>query len=115
MKSQDPKNHQSPQEVGGLPKQKKIIIPIECKYEVLYKSAKRLIDSLEAEIDHFKATKDNDKEIMDLLNAALDNLDDYIGLANVVESFIAITEEHPLYDGIRKDIICYLKNIKKKK
>lgn len=112
MKSQDPKNHQSPQEVGGLPKQK--MVTKYCFHCKAMESSRDYIRILEAKLDHFNATKDNDKKIMDLLNAALDNLDDYIGLANVVESFIAITEEHPLYDSIRKDIICYLKNIKKK-
>ncbi len=42
-------------------------------------------------------------------------LQTYIGLANVVDSFVYLTPEHCLYESVRQDVLGYLKQIKERR
>ena len=75
-----------------------------------------LVVGLEAENnEHFKNIQalNSDRLQLEAENKAMRKaLQDYIGLANVVVAFMPLMPEHPLYDSIRRDVLCYLERIK---
>ncbi|MHA1685335.1 MAG: hypothetical protein ACTSYD_02880 [Candidatus Heimdallarchaeaceae archaeon] len=71
---------------------------------------------LNAEVEYQKGLKQEAYQRSDKLEADNERLkaemEDYIGLANVVDSFVTILPKHKLYDNIRQDVLNYLRKIK---
>jgi hypothetical protein len=61
----------------------------ESNFEEIAKAILTLIRKREIEVKHK----------MDL------EMQDYYGLANVTDAFVALREEHPLYESIRQDVL----------
>jgi len=73
-------------------------------------------EKLQAEVEYQKGLKQEAYRRSDKLEADNERLkakmEDYIGLANVVDSFVTILPKHKLYDNIRQDVLNYLRKIK---